>query len=559
MKYDIFISYKRKSLATANNLYYRLTTRGYSTFFDLEEMRRDNFNEQLLQYIQNAKDIFVILEPGSLDSCERDDWEKDWFLFEVSYALEKGKNIIPVLLNGFVMPSQDYLPDRLKELPLKNAPEFSFSFFEAYLNKLVQKGYITSEPQAGKQATSVFKFFSPSDCEVWKEGKVVCSLEGGSKEPFYLPVERSGEFVFQCYKKPGNKEKTIQATIKPGTEKVINISWGFEDSVFARWKKRHLFWCLPLAIAAVAGVLFLPRIIESASDANGRNEYQKGECVALLHLMRYADLNRHFDHAFTSNDNKLFLYEDSIDQNEHLHIFPYSDILSFDDGDDRIKVCHPADSIPFHFPILQFTLINKQASQINFNTVSLIVSDYHYDDYPVCRFSLTGNKFSIINETPIALSCDFKFASLHNGESFVEYQWKYGNLEIGQTHTERVTGGTLVGLLNAKYHISSDPLIGVRSPEQHGSIDIESLTITEDGEYAIHRINDLKSDIIESADRNLISGETDASCFIALRANKSCEFWVKAKFVSTENKILCSEPIHIRIFIPRTGYESPKF
>lgn len=41
MTYDIFISYKRKSLATAKNLYYRLTTRGYCTFFDLEEMHRD--------------------------------------------------------------------------------------------------------------------------------------------------------------------------------------------------------------------------------------------------------------------------------------------------------------------------------------------------------------------------------------------------------------------------------------------------------------------------------------------------------------------------------------
>lgn len=51
-RYDIFISYKRKSLPTANNLYYRLTTRGYSTFFDLEEMGRDNFNVQLLNYIE---------------------------------------------------------------------------------------------------------------------------------------------------------------------------------------------------------------------------------------------------------------------------------------------------------------------------------------------------------------------------------------------------------------------------------------------------------------------------------------------------------------------------
>lgn len=58
--YDIFISYKRKSLPTANNLYYRLTTRGYSTFFDLEEMRRDNFDVQLLNYIENAKETNVV-------------------------------------------------------------------------------------------------------------------------------------------------------------------------------------------------------------------------------------------------------------------------------------------------------------------------------------------------------------------------------------------------------------------------------------------------------------------------------------------------------------------
>lgn len=53
MTYDIFISYKRKSLQTANNLYYRLTQRGYLTFFDLEEMRRDNFNIQLLSDIES--------------------------------------------------------------------------------------------------------------------------------------------------------------------------------------------------------------------------------------------------------------------------------------------------------------------------------------------------------------------------------------------------------------------------------------------------------------------------------------------------------------------------
>lgn len=129
MKYDIFISYKRKSLATANNLYYRLTTRGYLTFFDLEEMRKDNFNTQLLNYIENAKDVFVILEEGSLDACKIGNWEEDWFCREIAHAIKMKKNIIPILLDNYKMPNQEFFPEALKELSLKNAPEFSFSYF----------------------------------------------------------------------------------------------------------------------------------------------------------------------------------------------------------------------------------------------------------------------------------------------------------------------------------------------------------------------------------------------------------------------------------------------
>lgn len=146
MKYDIFISYKRISLPTANNLYYRLTTRGYFAFFDLEEMRKDNFNVQLLEYIENSKDVFVLLEEGSLAACKNGNWEDDWFCKEIAHALKKKKNIIPILIGGYQMPKQEYLPDELKELALKNAPEFSFSYFEEYLNKLIEKDYLLSKP-----------------------------------------------------------------------------------------------------------------------------------------------------------------------------------------------------------------------------------------------------------------------------------------------------------------------------------------------------------------------------------------------------------------------------
>lgn len=226
MQFDIFISYKRKSLPTANNLYYRLTTRGYSTFFDLEEMRRDNFNVQLLNYIENAKDIFVILEEGSLDGCKKERWEEeDWFCHEIAFALEKKKNIIPLLIGGYKMPPVDSLPDRLKELCLKHAPEFNFSFFEAYLDKLIEKDYLLSKPNLKEKITSVFKFYSKENCQVFKEGKLVCSLEGMSEVPYYLPVQRKGDYRFKGVNSITGETNGIKEHIEEDEEKEIEIKW----------------------------------------------------------------------------------------------------------------------------------------------------------------------------------------------------------------------------------------------------------------------------------------------------------------------------------------------
>lgn len=224
--YDIFISYKRKSLPTANNLYYRLTTRGYSTFFDLEEMRRDNFNIQLLNYIENAKDVFVILEEGSLDGCKKENWEnEDWFCHEIAFALEKKKNIIPILLGDYKMPNEEFFPDKLKELSLKHSPDFSFSFFDAYLDKLIEKKFITAEAQVQNKATSVFKFYSNENCQVFKEGKLVCSLEGMSDEPYYLPVPRKGDYRFKAINAITAEQKMFKEHIDSEEDKEIEIEW----------------------------------------------------------------------------------------------------------------------------------------------------------------------------------------------------------------------------------------------------------------------------------------------------------------------------------------------
>lgn len=226
MEYDIFISYKRKSLATANNLYYRLTTRGYSVFFDLEEMRRDNFDVQLLKHIDEAKDVFVLLEEGSLDACKNPTWkEDDWFCREVAYSLEKGKNIIPLLMNGYKMPSAKSLPSELQDLTKKDAPDFSFSFFDSYLDKLIEKEYITALPHNNQKVSSIFKFYSNENCQILKDGKLVCSLEGNSDEPYYLPVMRKGSYRFKCINSITLEEQVLKESIDFDEEKEVEIEW----------------------------------------------------------------------------------------------------------------------------------------------------------------------------------------------------------------------------------------------------------------------------------------------------------------------------------------------
>ncbi len=54
-------------------------------------MRRDNFNIQLLSYIENAKDVFILLEEGSLDACKQGKWKDDWFCKEIEHALNAKK------------------------------------------------------------------------------------------------------------------------------------------------------------------------------------------------------------------------------------------------------------------------------------------------------------------------------------------------------------------------------------------------------------------------------------------------------------------------------------
>lgn len=139
-QYDIFISYRRSSYDTANLVATRLKSAGYSVFFDMETLRSGKFNEQLFEVIDNCKDFVVILPPNALDRCVNED---DWVRLEVCRAMEAGKNIVPVMLNGFAWPNP--MPQGMEDLCNYQAlTASSVEYFDLAMERLQQR-YLQSK------------------------------------------------------------------------------------------------------------------------------------------------------------------------------------------------------------------------------------------------------------------------------------------------------------------------------------------------------------------------------------------------------------------------------
>lgn len=147
LKHDVFISYRRDGGEyTAKILRDRLDELGYSVFFDVESLRSGDFNTKLYSVIEECGDFVLILSPGALDRCQNED---DWVRREVEYALERGKNIVPVMLRGFEFP--ETLPLSIEPLHYKNGIQANTEFFEAFIQKL-QK-FLSAKPPLWRRVT----------------------------------------------------------------------------------------------------------------------------------------------------------------------------------------------------------------------------------------------------------------------------------------------------------------------------------------------------------------------------------------------------------------------
>ena len=136
-KVDVFISYRRDG---GDDLAARvkdaLKSRGFEAFMDVEDLKSGRFDTALLEKIEEATDVIVILTPGCLDRCKNED---DWLRQEIRHAIKCDRNIVPIIARRFQMPLPDALPSDIAALPKYSGIIHYHEMFEASIDKLVSQ------------------------------------------------------------------------------------------------------------------------------------------------------------------------------------------------------------------------------------------------------------------------------------------------------------------------------------------------------------------------------------------------------------------------------------
>ncbi len=161
MAYDVFISYRRQGGgADARMMYDRLVQSGYTVSFDMDTLKNGNFNEELLKRVAECKNFVVLLSENcferTLNGCKRED---DWLRLELATALYNNKNIVTVMLPGFVFPEK--LPPDIDAIRNKNGPKYDLYYIDGFYDKL-KKDFLVKGDAAtdGRAVTALEEIFA---------------------------------------------------------------------------------------------------------------------------------------------------------------------------------------------------------------------------------------------------------------------------------------------------------------------------------------------------------------------------------------------------------------
>jgi tetratricopeptide (TPR) repeat protein len=94
----VFISYRRKDISWALNVYQDLMHKGYDVFFDYTSITSGDFEQIIIGNIKARAHFVLILTPTTFDRCGE---PGDWLRREIETAVDEKRNIIPLFFEDF--------------------------------------------------------------------------------------------------------------------------------------------------------------------------------------------------------------------------------------------------------------------------------------------------------------------------------------------------------------------------------------------------------------------------------------------------------------------------
>jgi hypothetical protein len=138
----IFVSYRRADTRDiAGRLHDRLADRygDANVIEDVESFEPGlDFVEEIGRAIDRCDVLLALIGPNWLRAPGAPPDDPDWVAFEVGSALERGIRVIPVLVNGAVIPRSDQLPDALEPLVRRNAVRLDSDTFSNDIGPLMR-------------------------------------------------------------------------------------------------------------------------------------------------------------------------------------------------------------------------------------------------------------------------------------------------------------------------------------------------------------------------------------------------------------------------------------
>ena len=176
----IFISYRREDAAGhAGRLFDRLKARfgPAAVFMDVEGIDAGvDFVERIDAAVGSCDVLLAVigrhwLDARNADGARRLDDPRDFVRLETGAALARGIRVIPVLVEGAAMPTQEALPEALRPLARRQAVELRDSRWDADVEHLLR----TLEPVLVPASPTKAK---PSPRTAWLAGALVLALAG---------------------------------------------------------------------------------------------------------------------------------------------------------------------------------------------------------------------------------------------------------------------------------------------------------------------------------------------------------------------------------------------